>query len=272
MANAATRTLRRVRFRHKTLRAPVVRWRHRGLTPRDAFLASYPRSGTTWLRFLLFEALTGEPSAFGLVRTGVPAVGLQQVARPMLDDGGRIVQTHEPYCDRERRVVYVVRDARSVVLSEYRWQCFAGFYSGTFEAFFDDFLAGRTNPWGSWGDHVDYWRSSAAAQAGRLHVVRYEDLRRETQQTFEAILGFLGSPRGPDELARAIAGNSLEAMRAKEDRSRNRAGRTPRGGLRFINTGSTRGWRDVLTPEQLQALHRRFGRTLASLGYELNPA
>ena len=272
MLQDAKKTLRRVRFRHKTLRAPVVRWRHRGLRPQDAFLASYPRSGTTWLRFLLFEALTREPSAFGLVRTGVPAVGLQHAARPMLAGGGRLIQTHEPYCDRDRRVVYVVRDVRSVVVSEYKWQRFSGFYTGSFEGFFADFVGGRANPWGSWGDHVAYWRNSLAARGGHLHVVRYEDLRRDTRAAFEGVLGFLGEHREPQEIERAIEGNSLEAMRAKEDESRRRRRGTARSDLRFINTGSTKGWEGVLTPTQLDALEERFGGTLTSLGYELTSA
>ncbi|HKS75489.1 MAG TPA: hypothetical protein VJQ82_19930, partial [Terriglobales bacterium] len=44
------------------LRAPLVWLRHRGLGPRDTFVASYPRSGSTWLRFQLFELLTRRES------------------------------------------------------------------------------------------------------------------------------------------------------------------------------------------------------------------
>ncbi len=270
MPNRAKQTLRRVRFRHKTFRAPVVRRRHRGLTAEDAFLASYPRSGTTWLRFLLFETLTRRPSAFGLVRTGIPSVGFHDTAVPVLDNGGRLVQTHEPFCDRDRRVVYVVRDARSVVVSEFNWQRFAGFYAGSFERFFEDFLDGRTNPWGSWANHVAFWRNSPAARAGRLHLVRYEDLRRDPHMVFGEIVRFLGAQRTNEEIASAIEGNSIEGMRAKEDESRRRRGVTPKRDMRFINTGSTKGWRDVLTGDQLDELERRFGTTMSSLGYELS--
>jgi hypothetical protein len=269
MLKSGSQTLRRVRFRNRTLRAPVVRLRHRGLTPNDALLASYPRSGTTWLRFLLFETLTREPSAFGRVRTAVPSLGAQRGARPVLAGGGRLVQTHEPYCDADRRVVYVVRDARSVLVSEYKWQRFAGFYAGSFERFFLEFLDGRTNPWGSWAGHVAYWRNSPAARNGHLQLVRYEDLRRDTHAVFSGVLDFLGVERDPDEVARAIAANSLEGMRAKEDESRRRRGSTQRGDMRFINTGSVKGWQDALTAEQLETLERRLGETMRSLGYDL---
>src|SRR5690349_7136880 len=53
-------TLRQIRYRaaKSRLRAPFVWLRHRGLDPQDTFVASYPRSGSTWLCFLLFEILT----------------------------------------------------------------------------------------------------------------------------------------------------------------------------------------------------------------------
>ena len=65
--------VRRVRFRSRVLRRPVVALRHRGLLSEDAFIVSYPRSGTTWLRFLLCESIAGEAPAFGEIsetRTG----------------------------------------------------------------------------------------------------------------------------------------------------------------------------------------------------------
>jgi hypothetical protein len=268
---SARHLLRRVRFRHRALRHPLVRARHRSLTPHDAFLASYPRSGTTWVRFLLYETLTGDASGFGLMRGAIPSLGKQAGGRPVLGAGGRLVQTHEPYCDRDRRVVYVVRDARAVVSSEFRWQQRSGYYSGSFERFVRDFAAGRSNPWGSWGEHVSYWRSSVAARAGHLHLVRYEDLRRETFATFTAILSFLGVDADDDVVRAAIANNTLDGMRAKEDRAaREGRRRAARPELRFIDKGSLTDWRDALAPAQVDLIEQHFGGVLRSLGYELS--
>jgi hypothetical protein len=261
--------LRRMRFRHRALRAPVVRWRHRTLRLEDAFLAAYPRSGTTWLRFLLFEVLTGRESAFGIVRDAVPSVGQQDVARAVLPDGGRIVQTHEPYLDADRRVVYIVRDARSVLLSEYRWQKRSRFFGGTLDDFVADFVAGRCNPWGPWDSHVRYWRDSLAARRDHLLLVRYEDLRRSTEERFAAILAFLGARVGDAELRRAVENNSLEGMRAKQEMARRQSeGLGVRGRTTFVGTGSTEGWRHDLAPEHVGAIETRFGPTLRALGYD----
>ena len=58
------RKIRR-KFAQTRLRAPLVWWRHRGLNPTDMFFAAYPKSGTTWARFVLFEMLSGEPAFSG---------------------------------------------------------------------------------------------------------------------------------------------------------------------------------------------------------------
>ena len=264
----ARQTVRHVLFRHSALRRPLVRARHKSLMPEDAFLASYPRSGTTWLRFLLYEVLTGEPAGFGATRNAIPSVGKHRDAQPVLAHGGRLIQTHEPFCDGDRRVVYVVRDARSVVVSEYGWQQRSGFFSGAFDAFVDAFVAGESNPWGSWGDHVDFWLGSEPARHGHLEVVRYEDLRRDTEAVFGRVLDFFDVSVDVDVVRAAIEHNSLEGMRAKEDQATQEGWRRSADhGIRFIGTGAVAGWREKLTPAQTAAVERRFGAQLARLGY-----
>ena len=77
---------------------------HRGLWPNDVFLASYPRSGSSWMRFLILEMTTGDAS-FERIRYEVPYVGWHAAARPLLPDAGRVIKTHEIY-----RLAYRARD------------------------------------------------------------------------------------------------------------------------------------------------------------------
>src|ERR1700727_3963974 len=58
----------RARAARTRLRAPLVTLRHLGLDSSDVFLASYPRSGNTMLRFMLGEALSGLPSTFDQIQ------------------------------------------------------------------------------------------------------------------------------------------------------------------------------------------------------------
>src|SRR5437867_8735637 len=101
------------RIRHQLaktrLRSPLTWLRHRSFDPADVFIGSYPRSGSTWLRFVLLEILTGRPSEFPSVNRSIPKVGRHNQALPLLPGGGRLIQTHEPYREEYQKAVYLVR-------------------------------------------------------------------------------------------------------------------------------------------------------------------
>src|ERR1700685_382375 len=103
------------------LRGPVTALRHRDVRPDDTFVASYPRVGSTWLRFLLQETLTGEPSTFPSVNRVLPQIGFHENAY-RLPNGGRLIKTHEAFRPEYQRAIYLTRDPRDVLLSEYAFQ------------------------------------------------------------------------------------------------------------------------------------------------------
>ena len=65
------------------VRAPLVWMRHKSLRANDVFFASYPRSGSTWMRFLLYESIAGQSSGFGNVNQSIPDVPKTDVPRTL---------------------------------------------------------------------------------------------------------------------------------------------------------------------------------------------
>jgi len=262
------------------IRVPLVWSWHIGLKQQDMFMASYPRSGSTWLRFMLFQILTGAEPGFQRIDQCIPEIDFHRGVPPILPNGGRLVKTHEQYRKEYTRAIFLVRDMRDVFLSCYARATESGLVplvsDGTFDGFFRAYLDGHALQQGSWQAHTKTWLESPLAKNGNLLVVRYEDLRKNSEQTLAELVSFLGIKPNMDVIRKSIENNSLQQMRAKEDRAR-KAGepsallgshKSNREDGRFVRKGSIGGWRGELSDAQVRLAGQYAGDVLTRLGYE----
>lgn len=256
-----SRQIRHFITRRPWVDAPLTWLQHRGLRVTDALVASYPRSGSTWLRFMLYELLTGQESSFDDVDRVLPDIGRHFNAPVLLPNGGRLLKTHEPYRPNYGRAIYLVRDVRDVLISEYQFCVREGFFQGDFERFFPLFLAGRINRYGAWTVHVRTWLDAAARAPDDILVVRFEELRSNPAHVVARCLGHLGIERSQTQIDQAVANHVLSRMQAKEDAAKKF--RTGVQGLRFVTDGVVGKGKQQLTPEQSE-------RLLAVASTELN--
>ena len=260
-------TLRRLRHDlSKTgLRSPLLWVRHQGFRPSDIFTASYPRSGSTWLRFILAEILAGQSSGFKGVNLLSPDVGQHSRAQALLPGDGRLIKTHELYRPSYKKAIYLARDPRDVLFSEYAYESALGVIDGDFDVFLNAFLRKGVNPFGLWTDHVNTWLDAADSNQCELLVVRFEEMRRDTERSLKQIMDFMNVPVEQSTIRKAIENNSLEQMKAKEKITPQRA--SAKG--RFIGSGSVQGWKQKLSVPQLQLIDQYAGRAMSRLGYAL---
>jgi hypothetical protein len=255
----------RFRLSKTKLRVPVQWLRHQGFRPADMFLATYPRSGTTWTRFTMFEILTGESATFDLVNAFLLGVGMHERARPVLPGGGRLIGTHESYRKEYKRAVYLVRDVRDVILSEFAYVSALDRFHGDLDDFILAFFRGKVNGFGAWPRHVSSWLDSPIAGTPNLLILKYEELRQDPETQFKHILDFVGLQRDPEAIRRAIANNSLDKMREKELASPRKASVRDR----FVRSGQVQGWTSKLSDEQLRVIEAHAGEVMLRLGYPL---
>lgn len=261
----------RFRLRSTSLRAPLIWWRHRGLNASDVFLASYPRSGNTWMRFLLSEVLTGA-AEFQNVGFLIPNVRRHRKAAALLGSG-HLIKTHEKYRREYKKAIYLVRDPRDVAVSYYY---FDNPSNKSLDDFVRLFVRGRCNSFGTWQKHVQSWLDSPLAGRGNLLVIKYEDMQSSLENAMERTLQFLGVSPKPGIIRQAIANNSVQRLRAKETQAL-AAGVTLAGqpigvdgdGGPYIRKGRTGEWREKLTPQQAKLIEDHAGELLASLGYSV---
>ncbi len=268
---------RRARYRVSSspLRVPILWLRHRGMRESDVFLGSYPRSGSTWLRFTLFELLSGQPATFESVNQFMRGPGTHNLGLAALPNAGRFLSTHEAYRSEYHRGVYLVRDVRDVVTSEFWYEKERGFGCHDFGDYLHKMLTGQKK-YGSWQNHASSWLDSETARSGNLKVIRYEDMRRDPEPVLADLLQFLGRPTEPSVIRRAVENNALESMRAKEDalhkkpqqvRFPEKPAAPANEDGRFVRQGLVGGWRRKLPLHAVQLIDQYAGDTLARLGY-----
>jgi len=258
----------RAKASRTSLRAPLVWARHLGLDSSDVFLASYPRSGNTLLRFPLAELLSRIPCSFENVQRIVPEIGVHVDAFPLLPGGGRLVKTHERYRAKYHRAIYIVRDVRDVLLSAFGRDAAMGLLDHSdLDAYIEPFMRGEMSRWGAWHDHIEEWLNSPLTKKGDLLLLRFEDIRSDSETALSRIAHFLGISADREAIQEACRNNSVEKMRAKEARSVSLPKATSNSG-RLVNSGSVYGWQKKLNQEQLTLIESLAGGMLALLGYE----
>ncbi len=277
--------LKELRFKasRTKLRAPKGWWEHRGLNHKDVFFASFERSGNTWLRFVLMEILTKDNAGFLNVNQVLPELGTHIGMKPALPNGGRLIKTHYQYRSAYKRAIYLMRDLRDVMLSNWardKEMGFAQYFDNgkDMDGYVESFLQGKVTRFGSWQSHVNSWLNCPLAKNGNLLVVRYEDLRQDTETGLLELLEFLGIKRDRDLVRRAVENNSLRAMREKEDKAKKsgatlgkgtllRKHRLDREDARFVRSGSVGGWREKLSEAQIDMVTRYASEALVRAGY-----
>ncbi len=254
----------------------VATYRHRGLRPADVVLASYPKSGSTWLRFALASALSSQEMDFDLVRDVSPPVGDHRDGPLVVPGGGRLIKSHEgprfvgPRTHRPR-VLFLVRDPRDVAVSYFHHLRRIGLAGDDFDVYFDDFVRGRLSSLGSWQAHTRSWLHYAAA-ADNVMTLRYEDLLADPVGTLIAVDDNYRLGLDEATIRTAIERSTPVGMRAKEASSRWLRAKSVNSEINFVREAKAGGWRDTLAPELSAQLETAARRELLQLGYTLRNA
>jgi hypothetical protein len=253
------------------LRVPVMWMRHRSLTHADVFIASYPRSGSTWLRFLLYDVITKHNNEFRKLDTDIPYIGSHHDAPAFLQNAGRLIKTHEHYREEYRRAIYILRDPRDVLISNFFFYNKPALPGVGIHEFTARFLKGKVNPYGQWNKHVYGWLNSPLELGHQLLLLRYEDLYMNPQFEIARILNFLNIERDSTAIQAAIANNGIATMREKENRDRGCAEERSQWG-RLVRRGQVGAWRELLDRSDLALVEELYSDALRHCGYVLSQA
>lgn len=114
----------------------------------------------------------------------------------------------------------------------------------------------------SWSGHVLSWVD--APDLDRL-VIRYEDMLADAFATFGRAAAFLQLPSAPERVAKAVRFSDFQVLSRQEVAKGFRE--RPRHAERFFRQGKTGGWRDRLTPAQINRIVADHGDAMRRFGY-----
>ncbi|MGB9234956.1 MAG: sulfotransferase domain-containing protein [Terriglobales bacterium] len=242
--------------------------------PDDILLASYPKSGNTWARFLIAnlvfpdqEVGFGNLHRFALDPDATVKRDFDRAQRP------RFVKTHGTFNPHYRRVVYLVRDPRDVAISQYYYLRKVRKFDDAFpiESFIEQFLAGKLKPFpGSWGENVGTWLATRARHPGFL-LLRYEDLLSDTARELTRVAVFAGLPINPERIRQAVERSTPDKMRESEKTQGQRSAliKGSRTDISFVRSAKSGGWRTGLPEPMVARIEATWGDIMTCLGYEL---
>jgi hypothetical protein len=254
------------------------------------WIASYPKSGNTWVRFMACNLLFGRQESAAALNTLAPDVH-ELGSGPDSAVPTGLLKTHFaftprlPFADRTAAAIYVVRDPADVLASNFfysqRSQRLADASHSEFDRYVDQFLQHRGDPrWielgmGSWEDNVRSWLTTPVDFP--VLRLRYEDMIDDPLSACEAIARLLRPESPRADLKQAVDNSSFERMRDIEraDVRNQRVGifykpylqASIDAGNRFMRRGMVGEGSARLSAEQHARLRSSFGPLLAELGY-----
>jgi hypothetical protein len=230
--------------------------------PTDILIVGYPKSGNTWMQYLMSSAAYGIDVASApdsLIQDLVPDVHFKKFFKPYFPI--TFFKSHFMPRPDYRRVIYLLRDGRDAMVS------YLHYVEGLKGEKIDFLQLVKAKEWlfpGAWHDHVEQWLANP--HKAEMIVVRYEDLRKNTVGELRRICEFAGIQREQAVLETAAEKCSFSSMRKREDSFAWENPQIPKS-QRFVRRGEVGSHKDEMPAAVLEAFLAEAGSTLRKTGY-----
>lgn len=223
--------------------------------PDDTFIVSYPKSGNTWMRFLLANLLHPEQEInFRNIDDFVPDVysarkQVNKLQRP------RFIKAHDAWFHYFPKTIYIVRDYRDVLVSYYHYQQALGVFTGTLEEYISH--VNTHHPFGNWCEHVQAALTFQEKNPEKIIIIRYEDLLNDTVQVLQQLTAWLNiaPAASPESVAERCRFENLRKL----EETAGSAFMDKSNGEHFFREGKAGGWSKLFKPHMLKKLYEDAG-------------
>lgn len=209
--------IKRINLRKQSINLLPVIPRHD-----DIFLVSFPKSGNTWLTFLIANVILRylnikqEVNFFNL-HTIIPDIHQHKNISPILNYSPfkRIIKSHSSFNPYYNFIFLLIRDPRDVMVSFYYFKKKLNQFEGDLSSFIRDKKFGIQ----SWINHTKSWLIKTESSKS-LRLIFYEDLKRDTGKELNKIFSLMGFTIDNDTIDTAVKSSSFEEMKKLELQTR----------------------------------------------------
>jgi hypothetical protein len=231
--------------------------------PDDVFIVGYPKSGSTWFQHLVAAVVYGVDPRWSpplLANDLVPDIHFNRFYRrystPMF------FKSHDLPAPNHRRVVYLLRDGRDVMVSYHH---FLEAVHRSKVDFHELIRTGLSLIPCKWHEHVEAWHSNAFG--AEMLVVRYEDLIAQPVTELERFCQFIHLPRKRPFLETVAEACCFQNLRAKEAKfGMGQPDRWPADKF-FFRRGKVGSYKDEMATDVLALFMQDAKPTLRRHGY-----
>lgn len=232
-----------------------------GLNKEDVLLASYPRSGNTWIRFFFCNLISlkewdGKRVDFEVLNNTMPEFGKNNLMKAWTHETApRVVKTHKNCWPifKNKRSILIVRDPRDVMVSYYHYK--KDKKGELSNVNFPCFLRNPKYGLRAWFEHYESWQESSDL------LVKYEDMKRDDVSEFTRMIEFLNLPIEKSFIKEAAKRASFRNVRSIEEKNDKKEYTPGQDKSKFTRDGSTKQWKDYFKSEDLELfkeLKRKF--------------
>ena len=246
--------------------------------PRDIFIVTYPKSGTTWMQMILYQLTSDGNMRFGHILQKSPfweeMMWGGKVPRRLTAPG--VFKTHLSYKTMGKypcKYIYIVRDGKDVAVSYYHHYLNLMGFRGSFnDFFFTIFLKGGYQDC-NWFEHVrDWYRNDMGLD---ILYVKYEDMKTDLRGVINRVMEFCGIQVDEANLRRVVERSGFAFMKTHEDKFDPATEYLYQRGIipgKFLRKGESGGWQeyfDDIHAREYSALYRRWLEGKADFDYGL---
>ncbi len=237
----------------------------------DVYIVSYPKSGNTWTRFLIANLIYGKNHDvdFKNIEKLVPDIYQNNDDQLLKCKRPRYLKSHEYYDPRYRKIIYIVRDPRDVLVSNYYFLIKTGRINQTkkIEEFASDFIYGTYNPYGNWSENAASWVSLKKKD---ILVLKYEDMILETERSLLNIVDYLELNMTNEHIYATVKNSTFEKMKYLESRQSDewKPLKGTRKDIPFMRKGKSGEWRGELSDDIVERIKNEWGDEMKMFGYE----